>query len=95
MNNYYPGSPARLRDLTGLGPRSEQLLAEVGIRSVDEFFAADPYALYATLHTRKDVSLNFLYAIIGARENRSWQEIAKSRRTEILLRLDDLGLAPK
>jgi DNA transformation protein len=40
------------------------------------------------------MGLNSIYAIIGARENRSWLEVAKTQKTEILMRLDDLGLAP-
>lgn len=47
------------------------------------------------LHSMKGMGLNSIYAIIGARENVSWLEVAKIRKTEILMRLDDLGLAPK
>jgi DNA transformation protein len=43
----------------------------------------------------KGMGLNSIYAIIGARENISWLEVANTRKTEILMRLDDLGLAPK
>lgn len=43
----------------------------------------------------KGIGLNSIYAIIGARENLSWLDVAKDRKVEILMRLDDLGLAPK
>jgi DNA transformation protein len=43
----------------------------------------------------KGIGLNSIYAIIGARENLSWLEIANTRKMEILMRLDDMGLAPK
>lgn len=95
MGGPYPKPPARIRDLNGFGPRSEELLAQVGIHSVDDFMQWDPYALYQQLLPIKGIGLNSIYAIIGARENRSWLEIAKTRKTEILMRLDDLGLAPK
>jgi len=95
MSSPYPKPPARIRDLNGFGPRSEELLAQVGIHSVDDFMQWDPYALYQQLLPIKGIGLNSIYAIIGARENRSWLEIAKTRKTEILMRLDDLGLAPK
>ena len=95
MSSPYPKPPARIRDLNGFGPRSEELLAQVGIHSVDDFMQRDPYALYQQLLPIKGIGLNSIYAIIGARENRSWLEIAKTRKTEILMRLDDLGLAPK
>lgn len=95
MKSVYPKPPKRLRDLNGFGPRSEEILAEVGIHSVDDFMAVDPYALYAKLKPIKGMGLNSIYSIIGARENVSWLEIANTRKTEILMQLDDLGLAPK
>ena len=86
----------RIRDLTGLGPKSEQMLAQIGVNSAEDFLAADPFLLYAQfkLHSMS-VSVNLLYAMIGAQEGHHWQEIAQSRREEILIRLDDMGLAPK
>lgn len=91
----YQKPPKRLRDLNGFGPRSEELLAEVEIHSVEDFMAIDPYVLYAKMKPMKGIGLNSIYAIIGARENLSWLEVANTRKTEILLKLDDLGLAPK
>ncbi len=95
MLDVYPKTPKRLRDLNGFGPRSEEILAEVGIHSVEDFMGIDPYVLYAKLKPMKGIGLNSIYAIIGARENLSWLEVANDRKTEILMRLDDLGLAPK
>ena len=37
-------------------------------------------------------SVNLLYALIGAVENRDWREVARSERTTILLRLEEMGL---
>lgn len=91
----YQKPPKRLRDLNGFGPRSEELLAEVEIHSVEDFMAIDPYVLYAKMKPMKGIGLNSIYAIIGARENLSWLEVANTRKTEILLKLDDLGLATK
>jgi len=95
MTPVYAKPPARLRDLNGFGPRSEEILAEVNINSVEEFMAIDPYELYAKLKPMKGIGMNSIYAIIGARENRSWLEVANSHKTEILMRLDDMGIAPK
>lgn len=95
MENVYQKPPKRLRDLNGFGPRSEEILAEVDIHSVEDFMAIDPYKLYAKIKPMKGMGLNSIYAIIGARENISWLEVANTRKTEILMRLDDLGLAPK
>ena len=86
----------RLRDLKGFGPKSEEILAKVEINSVEDFMAIDPYQLYKKLKTDvKGTGLNSMYAILGAREGLHWQEIAKTRKTEILMTLDDMGLAPK
>jgi DNA transformation protein len=86
----------RLRDLKDFGPKSEEIFAEVGINSVDDFMAIDPFELYKQLKLKvKGTGLNSIYAIIGAREDIHWQEVAKTRKEEILYRLDDMGLAPK
>lgn len=95
MKDAYEIPPKRLRDLNGFGPRSEEILAQVGIHSVEDFMTIDPYDLYSKIKPMKGMGLNSIYAIIGARENLSWLEVAKTRKVEILMRLDDLKLAPK
>jgi len=89
-------SKRRLRDLKGFGPKSEEILAIVEIYTVEDFMAVDPFDLYAKLKVSvKGTGLNSIYAIIGARENIHWQEVASTRKTGILMKLDDMGLAPK
>ncbi len=86
----------RLRDLKGFGPKSEEILAKVGVTNVEQFMKIDSYQLYKKLKAKvKGTGLNSMYAILGAKEGLHWQEIAKTRKTEILLTLDDMGLAPK
>lgn len=86
----------RLRDMKGLGPRTEAWLALVGIHTPSALRAADPFEVYARLRTEvPGFSLNGLYALIGAIEGRSWLEVKRERRTEILLRLEQMGLAPR
>jgi len=86
----------RLRDLKGFDPKSEEILAKVDINSVAEFMSSDPFYLYKKLKEKvKGTGLNSIYAIIGAQEDLHWQEVARTSKTEILLRLDDMGLAPK
>jgi DNA transformation protein len=86
----------RLRDLKGFGPKSEEILEKVNINSVDEFMAIDPFELYKQLKQNvKGTGLNSIFAIIGAREGVHWQEVARTRKEEILYMLDDMGLAPK
>lgn len=82
--------------LAGLGPKSLQMLQAIGIESTSAFLAADVYLLYAQLKARfPATSLNMLYAMIGAQENRHWTSVKQERRTEILLKLDQMGLAPR
>jgi DNA transformation protein len=82
-------------ELKGLGDKSTDMLKSIGISTVNEFMAKDPFVIYASLKKQDpSISLNMLYAIIGAQENLHWQEVATTRKTEILMRLDDMGLAP-
>lgn len=75
---------------------SRSALAALGIDTLEALRARDPIELYRDLkQANPKVSLNFLYAILAAIEGCDWREIQRNRRTEILLRLDELGLAPK
>ncbi len=77
----------------GLGPKSRQWLGAIGITSPDQLKAQDPFAVYARLKaTQPAVSLNLLYALIGAAEDRDWRDVARQDRLTILLRLEDMGL---
>jgi len=83
-----------IKNLKGFGGKSQQSLAKVGIHSFDEFIAADPFELYKKLkEIVPGTSLNFLYGIIAAQENKHWHQVMKEQKTEILFRLDDMGLA--
>lgn len=87
---------SRLRDLKGFGPKSEEILAQVGIHSVEQFMQTDAFELYAELKKKvKGTGLNSIYAILGAQQDVHWQEVASSQKYEILMRLDDMGLAPE
>jgi len=82
--------------MRGLGPRSREQLAALGIHELAQLQAHDAYALYAQIKARwPGASLNLLYALMGAQEDRDWREMARERRSEALLRLDDMGLAPR
>ncbi|MBY0572741.1 MAG: TfoX/Sxy family protein [Undibacterium sp.] len=85
-----------ITQLKGLGPKSQALLAQIGVHTAEQLLERDPYQLYAELKQRQaNTSLNMLYALIGAQENLHWLEIKKHRRTEILLRLDDMRQVPR
>jgi DNA transformation protein len=82
--------------MRGLGPSSRAQLAALGIHTLDELRQHEPVALYARLKQQwPAANMNLLYALIGAQEDLDWRQVARERRSELLLRLDDLGLAPR
>jgi DNA transformation protein len=84
------GSLPRAR---GLGPASGDALTRVGVTSIEQLRRCDPFDVYARLKRQQSgLSLNMLYALIGAVEDRDWREVARTDRTSILMRLDDMGL---
>ena len=83
-----------LRELKNLGPRSEAMLAQVGIHTEQQLRESDPFTVYARLKAHvPGTSRTMLYALLGALEDRHWQAVRTERGTEIMMRLDDQGLA--
>jgi DNA transformation protein and related proteins len=79
--------------MRGLGPASAKMIAQAGVTTSVALKKADLYQLYARIKQQQPkVSINLLYAMIGAVEDEDWRAIAKERRSEVLIRLDDLGL---
>ncbi len=80
-----------LSKLKGLGPKSERCLNEIGIHTVAELKAIGPIEAFVRLCNEGHIkpSLNFLYALVGALEDRSWQEVARNDKTRLLLELED------
>jgi DNA transformation protein and related proteins len=82
--------------LRGLGPKSRDMLRQAGIVHARQVHEGDPVALWLRVKAVwPQASLNLLYALAGAQEDRDWREVMRERRTEFLLRLDDLGHAPR
>ena len=79
-----------LSKLKGLGPKSEQQLNEIGIYTRKELKNIGPVNAFITLQRECSIkpSLNFLYAMVGALEDRHWTDIAKSERERLLFELD-------
>lgn len=87
--NHRPGTPS----FRGLGPRSLAWLAEVGIDAPQQLAALDPFEVYSHVRARQPrASVNLLYALIGAIEDRDWRDVARVERNSILLRLEEMGL---
>ncbi len=80
----------KLRDLPGLGPKSEAWLIEVGIDTPDKLKSIGAIRAFIKLKKkcRSKPSLNFLYALVGAVEGESWLKIAKHEKGRLLMELD-------
>ena len=81
---------SQLRDLPGLGPKSEELLIEIGIRTPDELKQIGAVEAFIKLRheSRSKPSLNFLYALVAAIEGEHWLKIAKTEKSRLLMELD-------
>jgi DNA transformation protein and related proteins len=80
----------RIRDMQGLGSKSEELLAHVGITSPEQLQITG--AVQAFLKVKRaglPCSLNLLWAIEGALTGEHWQDVARLHRTSLLLALAD------
>jgi len=80
----------RLRDLKGIGPRSEQSLIDIGIGTPEELRSIGALNAYLILRNSSNTSLNMLYALIGALEDKDWREIAKSEKTRLIMELEGI-----
>ena len=82
----------RLRDLPGLGPKSERWLHQVGVADPEALAALGAVRAFVRLCERGDPrpSLNLLYALVGAIEHRPWTDVARTDRERILAQLDGL-----
>ncbi|MEE8058462.1 MAG: TfoX/Sxy family protein [Pseudomonadales bacterium] len=80
----------KLRELKGLGSKSEKSLREIGINTPEDLEKAG--AVRAFIRLKKECSikpsLNFLYALVGALENKHWVDIAKTEKGRLLMELE-------
>lgn len=80
-----------VESLRGLGPKSAAALEEIGIKTRMDLERIGPVEAYLKLKEQSTVikpSLNFLYALVGALENRHWKEIAKKEKQRLLIEID-------
>ncbi|WP_455205967.1 TfoX/Sxy family protein [Kaarinaea lacus] len=80
----------KLRDLKGLGLKSEKCLVEVGISTVEDLRALGAVRTFIKLNKECSTkpSLNFLYALVGALEDKHWADIAKQEKERLLAELE-------
>ena len=80
----------RLEDLPGLGKKSAAQLQRIGIYTKADLEKTGALAAYIQLGQCSDSkpSLNFLYAMVGALQDRDWRDVARHDRADLLLQLD-------
>ncbi|TRY15581.1 TfoX/Sxy family protein [Shewanella hanedai] len=75
--------------LPNLGPKSTAWLNNIGIYTRAELHAVGPITAMIRLERAGHTSsLNMLYALVGVLEGVHWQEIAHTRKGELVLALD-------
>jgi len=81
---------APMEHLPNVGPKSRAWLAAIGIDTIDDLRRIGPVPAYAALkRSYGGVSLNLLYALVGAVDGMHWLEVKRQRRLELLLQLED------
>lgn len=83
-------APSSLSDLAGLGPKSQQMLAQAGITTVEQLRQVGSVAAYCLAkRANAKVSLNLLWGLESALTGKPWQQIARVHRTSLLLAVDE------
>jgi len=79
-----------ISNLKGLGPAAEKSLNRIGIYTREDLEKIGPVKALLKLNKECDIKphLNFLYAMVGALENKSWLEIAKTERERLVFELE-------
>jgi nucleotidyltransferase/DNA polymerase involved in DNA repair len=79
-----------ISDLRNLGPKSQAILAKVGIDTLAKLRKAGPVPAYLQAkHADKAVSINLLYGLVGSIENCDWREVQRDRKLELLNAIEE------
>ena len=80
-----------LSDLPNFGLKSQQMLAQAGIHTVEQLRELGAVRAYVRVkRSGACSSLNLLWAMEGALSGRHWLEVAKNDRLSLLLELEDV-----
>ena len=83
----------RLSDLRNLGPKSEETLVAIGIRTPDELAASGAIDAFVALkQAGLPASLNMLWALEGALSDRDWRTVARDDKLRLLTELEARGV---
>lgn len=84
------GHSVSISQLKGLGPKSKTMLAQIGIHSRDDLERVGPVRAYVLLkqQPQQNASLNLLYAMVAALEDRHWADITLQEKAQLLMELE-------
>jgi len=81
---------SKAAQIPGLGPRSCEMLAKVGITSLAQLRRIGSVASYVRVkRAGASASLNLLWGLEAVVTGIDWREIARDHRTRLLMMLDD------
>ena len=80
-----------LRELKGLGPKSEKLLNDIGIFTREDLKQLGVAETFLKLqkNSKEKVSLNFLYAMQGALDDIHWTDVTREQKAYLLSRIEE------
>jgi DNA transformation protein len=80
----------KIADLPNFGPKSQQMLEQAGIKTVEQLRKLGAVRAYLQVkRSGGNASLNLLWALEGALTGQHWQVVAKDERLRLLLELED------
>jgi len=78
-------STLAIANLRGLGPKSQAILAKIGIDSLSKLQKAGAVATFVKAkQLDRSVSLNLLYGLVSAIEDSDWRQVRRERKLELL-----------
>jgi len=81
----------KISELKNLGGKSEQVLFDIGIKTASELETTGALQAFLLLKQAGNInpSLNFLYAMVGAIENKHWSQVRQTSKAKLLLALEE------
>lgn len=82
----------KLTDMQGIGPKCDSLLRQVGISSPDQLRQLGAMEAYCRIieETHFKPHIGLLFALVGAVENHSWQDVAQKDKARLRAELEGL-----
>lgn len=80
----------QISELKSLGPKSQEMLARAGIRTVSQLRELGSVEAYVRAkRANSAVSLNLLWALESALTGEPWQQVAKRHRASLLFAVEE------